>query len=355
MHRIKQSRGSLVGRILSGAWRKPPFPPLDITQDQLDEATPLLNGSSAGALAWWRIGKTAFRGSASAEVLRQAYRFHSVQAVMHEEKIKKVFRLLKEASIEAVMAKGWSATALYPAAPLRPYHDIDIYVRARDFPAAESVFTGPGADDCWVDLHNRFWELDDRNQESVFARSKMVALGEEQICTLGAEDHLALLAIHFLKHGGWRPLWLCDIGAAIEGLSDEFDWEICLGRNPVRANWIVHAIGLAQRLLGARIDTLPKAIRVPEPPSWLIESVLSQWANPFPLSQSPAVHPIPMGSYLKRPRGVINALRHRWPNPIAATVILNGKFNSLPRLPYQVGNCMLRAGQFVFRLPRTAD
>ncbi len=354
MNSVKHSRVALLQATLSGAWRKPPFPPLEISQAQLDEVTPLLNGSSAGALAWWRVSRTNLKHSASGEVLRQAYRLHSVQAVMHEEKIKKVFGLLRQASIEALLAKGWAAAALYPAAPLRPYHDIDIFVRPEDFQAAHDLLRSPLANDCWVDLHRQLWELDDRSVTGVFARARSVGLGEEQIRVFGAEDHLALLAIHLLKHGAWRPLWLCDIGAAIESLPADFDWQVCLGRDRTRANWISNAIGLAHRLLGARIDSLPIAREASQAPAWLMENVLKQWANPFPLSQVPAIHPVPMARYLRSPRGVVRALKQRWPNPIAATVSVNGEFNGLPRLPYQVGNCVLRAGQFLFRLPRTA-
>jgi hypothetical protein len=350
--RPEKSRAALVRTTLAGAWRRPPLPLLDISERQLDEVTPLLYGSSAGALGWWRVRQTKLEHSASANVLRQAYRLHNVQSIMHAEKIEKVFRLLREASIEAMLAKGWAAAALYPAPPLRPYHDIDIFVRAEDFKAARQLLSSPEANDCWVDLHNRFSELDDRSMTDLFARSRLVTLGNEEIRIPGAEDHLALLAIHLLKHGAWRPLWLCDIGAAMESLPEGFDWDLCLGRDPTRKNWIICVIGLAHRLLGARIDLLPMAPHSIKVPDWLIENVLAQWAHPFPLVQSPSIHPVPLARYLRRPKGLLKALSSRWPNPIAATVSVNGKFNGLPRFPYQIGNCALRAAQFLFRLPR---
>jgi hypothetical protein len=42
------------------------------------------------------------------------------------------------------------------------------------------------------------------------------------------------------------------------------------------------------------------------------------------------------------------ALGQRWPNPILATVSVNGQFNSFPRLPYQLGNCLVRGVSFFF-------
>lgn len=353
MASLKTSRGELVKASLSGAWRNPPFPSLEISQTQLDEVTPLLKGSSAGALGWWRVSRTKFRQSASGGALREAYHFHSVQSVMHEDRIRKVFRLFRGASIEVVLAKGWVAAALYPAAPLRPYHDIDICVKPEDFRAALDLLNSH-ARDCWVDLHQHFWELDDRNLVEVFARSRLVSLGNDQIRVMGPEDHLALLAIHLLKHGAWRPLWLCDIGAAIESLPKHFDWNVCLGRNRTKAHWITTAIGLAHHLLGAKIDSLPVTRKTIEAPGWLLHSVLRQWEHPFPQMQSPGIHPVPMATYIRRPRGIMKAMKSRWPNPIVATISVNGKFTGLPRLPYQVGNWVQRVGRFIYH-PRTVN
>jgi hypothetical protein len=137
--------------------------------------------------------------------------------------------LLRAASVEAILAKGWAAASFYETRRLRPSGDIDICVRAADFQVAQAVLSSPEASDCWVDLHKSFSEIGDRSIDDLFARSKIVQLGSEEIRTLGAEDHLALLCIHLLKHGAWRPLWLCDIAAAVESLAESFDWDIFLG------------------------------------------------------------------------------------------------------------------------------
>jgi hypothetical protein len=206
--------------------------------------------------------------------------------------------------------------------------------------------------DCWIDLHERFSELDDRKTEQLFTRAISMRLGEEQIRVLGREDHLALLAVHLLKHGAWRPLWLCDIAAAVESLPQDFSWETCLGQNNKRAGWIIGAINLAGKLLGADTSALPKQYRVRDVPAWLSKSVLEQWANPFAIDQSPMKHSAPMGVHLRsHPLGILKGLRERWPNPILATISVNGQFNDLPRLPYQVGNCALRMTQFLMDLP----
>jgi hypothetical protein len=106
-------------------------------------------------------------------------------------------------------------------------------------------------------------------------------------------------------------------------------------------------IGLAQRLLGADISSLPVLARWPAP-AWLCQNVLKQWATPFAVNQPPMSHPVPMSNLLRHPLGLPEGLRQRWPNPIIATISVNGKFNNLPRLPYQMANCLARVGRLLF-------
>jgi hypothetical protein len=255
--------------------------------------------------------------------------------------------MLRQASIEPILVKGWAAAGLYPERGLRPYGDIDLLVRSEQYQAAAEILAQPEAKDCWVDLHRNFAELDDRRVDQLFERSQLVPLAQDSVRLLSPEDHLSLLAVHLLKHGAWRPLWLCDIGAAVEGLPQSFDWDICLGSVKRRAGWIVSAIGLARYFLDARTDHLPLSIRASELPRWLKDAVYKEWQNPFAGNQPPMRHPMPIAGQLRHPTGLFRALRERWPNPIIATVSVNGQFNSFPRLPYQLSNCVLRAARFL--------
>ncbi len=340
-------QGSLVASVLSGAWRSSAFPPLNVSEAELDEVTPLLLGSGAAALGWRRIADTDLRNTPSGEVLHQVYRLQSLQSEILERKIEKVFRPLREARVDAILVKGWVAAGSYPVSGLRPDGDIDLCVRAEHFKLAEEVLSVPEANDCRVDLHKHFEELKGRSIDELFGRSTLVDLGNEKVRTLSPEDHLALLCIHFLKHGAWRPLWLCDIGVAIEALPQNFDWSVCLGHNRTRAGWITCAIGLANRLLDAKTEKLPIADEAMELPAWLVDNVLQQWSNPFPMNQAPMNHPIPITYLLRHPTGLIEGLRERWPNAIVATVSVNGTFNNFPRLPYQMANCISRMGSLL--------
>jgi hypothetical protein len=314
--------------------------------------TPLLYDSGAAGLGWWRIRETDLRETPSGELLHQAFRLLTLQANIHQTKCEKIFRLMRAAGVEPILLKGWAMARLFPQLALRPYGDIDLFVRPRDSRAANQVIASEAARGCWVDLHSRIAELANSSTEDLFARSQLVSCGDEQVRVPGAEDHFALLAIHLLKHGAWRPTWLCDLGLLLESMPADFDWDLCLSQNKRRANWILSAIGLAHKLVGAEIGDEQIASRSSETPAWLARRVLKEWETPFATDQPPMSHRAPMRSYLRHPRGLLSDLAHRWPNPILATISVNGKFNRLPRFPYQLGNCLVRAGAFV--LPKRA-
>jgi hypothetical protein len=39
--------------------------------------------------------------------------------------------------------------------------------------------------------------------------------------------------------------------------------------------------------------------------------------------------------------------------PIEATIGVRGRFTEVPRLPFQIGNCLVRAAKFMARLPHS--
>ena len=343
--------GRLVAISLEGSWRTSPPAEFQLSTEEFEEVTPLLYDSGAAALGWWRVRGTALRETPSGELLHQAFRLLALQANIHQTKIQKLFRLMRAAGVEPMLLKGWGIARLYPQPALRPYGDFDLFVRPRDSRVARRVIESEAARGSWVDLHSRLDELPETSAEDLFARSKLVECGDEQVRVPGDEDHFALLAIHLLKHGAWRPSWLCDLGLLLESMTADFDWNLCLGQNKRRANWILSAIGLAHELVGAEIAGEEIAAKAREIPAWLARSVLKEWETPFAIDQPPMSHRAPMRSYLRHPRGFLSDLAHRWPNPILATVSVNGQFNRWPRFPYQIGNCLVRAGAFLVPKP----
>lgn len=347
-----ESTTNLIARTLSESWRREAGV-LDITLAELDRVAPLLLGSGAGALGWCRVRDLELRSSSVAFELHQAYRKHTLEAALHELHIKQSFALLRSNGIEPVLVKGWSIARFYPERGMRPYDDVDLVVRADQFAASEALINQAKTLIGYVDMHRGFREVDPLNDEDqLFANSQLVMLDDVEVRVLRPEDSLRALCLHLLRHGAFRPLWLCDIGVAVECRRPEFDWDICLGGNNRIADWVACTIGLANQLLGARVDDTPVAKRAKNLPSWLVRSVLKQWETPFSRSHGTAKHTAQMLTYLRHPSGVFNDLRERWPDPIEATVYTGGPFNELPRFAFQVGECIGRTAKFIARLPK---
>ena len=266
---------------------------------------------------------------------------------MHRTEIEEIISLLNSAGVQPVLVKGWAVARLYPEEGLRPYGDIDLCFLPDQYPKALVVLNSPEAARYSIDVHEGFAKLDDLSADELIARSEPAELGAARFRVLGEEDHLRILCTHLLRHSAWRPMWLCDIGVAIESRSAGFDWDRCLGSNSRVAEWVACAIGLAHRLLEARVDDTPVAERAKRLPGWLIPRVMRNWDEPFPENYPPLSYLPPMATYFRHPAGVLKALRKRWPDPIEATIRLRGPFNEMPRLPFQIGNVLWRIVRFL--------
>ncbi|MFL6228860.1 MAG: nucleotidyltransferase family protein [Pyrinomonadaceae bacterium] len=338
--------GERVAAALAGVWRAS-LPPLGLSERELESVLPQLIGCGAGALGWRRVRHSPLSRSPLADALRHSYRVQIIQSALFEREIERVLALLRAAGVEPILVKGWAAARLYGEPPLRPCGDMDLLVRPQQYEVARAALQTLGAGARVVDLHSSFTELEDRDVDELFARSRLVSLGATDVRVLCAEDHFGLLCIHLLRHGAWRPVWLCDVGAALEGRPRGFDWALCLGADRRRARWITCAVGLAHRLLGAKVEATPAADEAARLPRWLVASVLRRWESPYVTEQHPQKYRAAMSSYLRRPAGLPAALRERWPDPVAATVSVRGPFNTLPRWPFQLADCFARASQFV--------
>jgi hypothetical protein len=314
---------------------------LELSPTDFDLVTPLLYDSGAAGLGWWRIRDTQLGDTDSGELLHQAFRLLSLQGRIHEQQIQRIFSALRESKIEPILLKGWSVARRYPQIGLRPFGDIDLLIRPKQHLQAAWIATSEQLRDCPTDFHPGVFELADRSIEDLFARSQLVPCGDEQVRVLSDEHLFALLAIHFLKHAAWRPLWLCDLALFLESMPAEFDWDQCLGSDARRANWILSAVGLARDLLDASIPD-DRINRLAVSPAWLTEAVLRNWEKPSAVKHEPNNHAAPILSYLRRPRGFLKDLKCRWPNPILATVSVNGTFSSRRRRRYEVRNCVQR-------------
>jgi len=330
-----------VAHVLRGAWRSPPAAD-DLDAGDLLEASPLLLRSGSAGLAWWRA-RSAGVPPPVLTPLHDAVGIHALHGAILEAKIPAAFDRLRARGVEALLGKGWAVARLYPRPGLRPYGDIDLYVRPEQEPMARTALDPPGEDPLPVDLHCGLAELDDRRFEDVLARSRRGRLGDADVRVFGPEDHLRLLALHLLRHGAWRAVWLCDLALILEALPPDFDWACFMSGDGARTDAAVCALRLAHELLGASLAGVPAAIRERRLPRWLVPAILRQWGD---ARFEPHGTRTPMAVELRRPRGLLRALRVRWPNAVEATVGRRARFNGLPRLPFQIGECLARTLRF---------
>jgi hypothetical protein len=341
--------GKLVATLLSGAWRRQP-PPLDLSPADFERIAPLLLQTGAGALGWWRVRESELGAFAVAEQMREAYRLYTLESRLNQSKVEKVFGLLRSAGVEPILVKGWTAARHYPEQGLRPYGDIDLCVRRKEFQNAERALAVLDPRRFKLDLHSGFAKFGIREEAELFARSQLVTIGETEVRVLKAEDQLRTVCYHFMREGAWRPLWLVDVAAALEGRAQDFDWDYCLSEKQ-QAAVVVSAIGLAQQLLGAEGDAVPAVRGLEKLPRWLVPTVLNEWGSRAPSMTSR--HGVPMWGHLRQRKNLLKGLRYRWPNAIEATTTMNGPFNDFPRLPFQIGNSLLRLGSFLTQLAKT--
>lgn len=344
------SSGRLVAVALKGAWRRVP-PDLELELAELEKIAPQLLASGAGALGWWRVQSAGLPASAALTELHQAYRLHTLQSLIHEQEIERVLMALHAAQVEPLLVKGWAVARHYPEKGLRPYGDIDLCVRPEQFAAAALALKSVPDVQYHVDLHCGLEKFGGESFNEIYARSQSLQLGETSVRVASAEDHLRILSIHLLREGAWRPLWLCDIAAAVESRPANFDWGCCLTEDRRLADWVSCALKLAGQLLSADISGTPAAERTSPLPRWLVPTILKEWEAP--LSSMSRRHRAPLTNFLRQPLAVLKGLRHHWPNPIEATIGVRASFNDLPRLPLQLGNCLARTAKLAARLPKT--
>jgi Uncharacterised nucleotidyltransferase len=340
------TRGDLIASALSGAWRASPHA-ASLSVEELRVVAPLLNHSGCGALAWWKFRKSHLSGDEAVQGFQQSYRSQTLRAAVREGELESLFSLLESAGVEALLIKGWAVGRAYPEQGLRPPGDIDLCVRPAHYPRAKEILASPEGRRFWVDLHEGVRELSDSPTEELYERAHVLSVGASRVRVLCDEDHLRLLCFHMLRHGAWRPLWLCDVAAAVESRGEGFDWQRLFGRERRRANWVMSALGLAGQLLGACVEETPASCAAGRLPRWLAPTVLARWSRPYAAEQGVQRYRAPMRAYLRSPRGLLKDLRRRWPGPVEATVAAGGRFDALPRWPFQLAHSFARAAHFL--------
>ena len=347
--RFTSRHGMLVARALEGSWRKDPSP-CDLSKEELDEIAPILLKSGAAGLMWWRLSRAG--RAETQEDFFPAYKQQTLEAAVHEDDVAQVFRVLHQAQLDAILVKGWAIARSYPDPGLRHYSDLDLCVRTRDFANAVTLLEGDSTKEIWIDPHRGSAALDYVSEAELFERSVMVPLGEVSVRLPSPEDHLRILCLHLLRHGAWRPLWLCDVALALESREANFDWQIFFGNDSKRADWLACVLGLAHRLLGARVIGTPIAARAGRLPGWLIRAVLRRWGRWFNSDYRDQAWSSLL-SHKSEPIRLLEDIYFRC-DPIRATVETGGAFSNVPRLPYQLAALLRRTPEIMARIIKAA-
>ena len=264
------------------------------------------------------------------------HRWYLVTRKRTEGFIASAFRKLRQEGIEPILIKGWAAARNYPDGQTRFLGDIDLAVRADVYDKSVRLVYDQADPITGVDLHRELRTLDTLDWETLFTRSHLVPLENEDIRILAPEDHLRVMCVHWLIDGGESKDRLWDIYYAVENRPADFDWSKCLDVTPAhRRGWIIATIGLAHRYLGLGIDDLPFAADAKHLPRWLTRCVERGWRSDVPMQ--------PLQNTLGDADSLLREVKKRLPpNPIQATVDCEGVFDDRSRIPYQARDFFIR-------------
>lgn len=273
------------------------------------------------------------------------YYWKLLQRQVQERRIGQVFELFRENGFEPVLIKGWAAARNYPQPYSRLSVDIDVAVSSVDYLECHRLLKRQTI--AGIDLHCGLRHLDTVSWDSLIAHSQLVKLNKTDVRILGAEDHLRVLCVHWLADGGVSKERLWDIVYAVKNRPKDFDWERCLNSiSPTRKDWIICTVGLAVRYLGLDIENTPFNNLLRELPKWMIRTVEKEWESEIGLK--------PLQNCLGNRKEFFEQIYKRIPpNPIQATIAMEGRFDEKTRIFYQVGSVLFRFKPSLTRISKT--
>ncbi|MDQ3221625.1 MAG: nucleotidyltransferase family protein [Acidobacteriota bacterium] len=269
-------------------------------------------------------------------VITDVFRWSHLNNRKFEVRIAEAFRYLRESGIEPILIKGWAAARFYPPTVPRYFSDIDLAVSPTDYKSASALLESGAKKKIIVDLHKGVRHLDTLPWNDLFENSHLVDIDGVGIRILRPEDHLRILCVHWLGDGGANKDRLWDIYYAVSNRPESFDWDRCLNTvSDRRKKWIILTIGLAHKYLDLYIDDLPFAAEAKIFPLWLIPALEYEWNSGVPLMS--------LHVCLSDRRMLWKQIKKRIPpNPVQATIDVEGEFDEKNRLIYQAGSIIKR-------------
>lgn len=251
-----------------------------------------------------------------------------------EHQLAKIWTNMLENNLEPILIKGWAAARYYPKPFKRHLGDFDVAVAPENYSKALEVVEREGLNK--VDLHEGLRHLDTVTWTDLLENSLEINCEGVKIRVLRPEDHLRVLVVHWLTDGGEYFEKLRDILYLIENRPKDFDWKRCLDKvSKNRQRWIIITIGLTHKYFGLNLDDTPFIIEAKKIPKWMIEFLEKEWQSGY--------HLIPIHLLIGHKKQLWKQLKKRLPpNPIQATIEMEGSLDSKFRFQYQIGSLIKR-------------
>ena len=276
--------------------------------------------------------------------MTDVYRWQALFSKRLELSIVEAMKLFRSAGLEPILIKGWVAARNYPEGRIRTYSDLDFAVSSDQYPAAEALRKSDAAERFHIDLHCELRHLDSKPWKQIFHDSQLVSLEGYDVRIPSDEDHLRILATHWLNDRGESKEKLWDIYFAVANRPADFSWRECLEVvSSNRRTWVLMSIAAAHRYLNLPIDDLPFADEVRNLPEWLAASLESGWESGTQLR--------PLSMSWREPKELFTQLLLRIPpSPIQSAIENEGDLLQGPRRVYQLQSMGKRAQRSLEKL-----
>lgn len=249
----------------------------------------------------------------------------------NKHRVKSAVRYFSDLGIESILLKGWSLARFYDTDTDRSYTDVDLAFDPKVADAAMDAWRKIVSGKFIVDLHIGMRDLDNLSWDDLFSSSYTIELDGTPIRVLADEDNLRVTAAHWLIDGGVNKDKLYDIYFLVKNRKIDFDWDRCLdAAGPTRRKWVIAVIAAARDYLELDVSDLPQAVKTAELPDWFIKTLEREWRlGPY--------RRVYLSLTFGQPRLMLEQIRRRFPpNPIAATVDVEGEIDEGSRIPYQI-------------------
>jgi hypothetical protein len=217
--------------------------------------------------------------------LRSHVRDWARSSLFRTSELLRILSRFEDHGVEVVPYKGpFLAASLYRNLALRPYGDLDLFIRRSDFQAAKELLVSldyepnyrlTARQEAVVLRSRRVYDMCHRHRgttlelhwsivpeyfsstyegEDLWARLIPMTLAGRTFRMFSPEDRLLILCLHGAKHLWSRMIWICDIAELIRA-RPEMSWTMTLER--ARAigceRMVFLGIYLARELLGAPV------------------------------------------------------------------------------------------------------